>query len=421
MDFICNYRDINVKRDLLVSFENMPDLISVDCLRKLHEFNIDPIKLNKPTSFQVTYINQLIQENIEKVKEIIPSWVKWEYIKNLIIMPGCNSGKNDENLKSDSSSKKALAKVHSTCKLFFSSKEFYPYGTYMNWPLNKMKNYYGNILLNDAKFLKLLYSSQGETFSATEYVIDALESDKRTIYQFIDAANNICVLVDCENVDPYRFMSVFKNLESDEIRKIKKIVLYDDVNTSNAWDLICKHIDIPVEHKEVERILDNKSLVDHAMTAGAFKEYYTEQTESLILASSDSDFWGLISNLEEARFYVLNESEKTSPIILNKLDEKGINHCFMDDFAQGAVQSFKTIVLKKNLQKKIDEFNGTGCLFTLSLSELMNKLFEESAIKGEARQIAIEKEDFFKKYLKKGLKLKPYQDGEDYYFELELD
>lgn len=63
------------------------------------------------------------------------------------------------------------------------------------------------------------------------------------------------------------------------------------------------------------------------MTSGACKEYYQENTESLIFASSDSDFYGLISSLAGARFYVLNESDKTSDLILDKLDEANINYC----------------------------------------------------------------------------------------------
>ncbi|MBQ9520621.1 MAG: hypothetical protein IJR67_04000 [Acholeplasmatales bacterium] len=68
-------------------------------------------------------------------------------------------------------------------------------------------------------------------------------------------------------------MSVFKGVDEDSISKIKKVILYD-IHTSNAWDYINQMVKLPIEHKIIERVLENKSLVDIAMTAGTYKEYY---------------------------------------------------------------------------------------------------------------------------------------------------
>ena len=65
-------------------------------------------------------------------------------------------------------------------------------------------------------------------------------------------------------------------------------------------------------------------------------------------------------SLAGARFYVLNESDKTSDLILDKFDEANINYCFMDSFAQGEVQDFKNNVLLRNLQSKLNDFNQTN-------------------------------------------------------------
>ena len=89
------------------------------------------------------------------------------------------------------------------------------------------------------------------------------------------------------------------------------INLFDDVHTSSAWDYISDIIDIPVEHFETERVLENKSLVDMSMALQISKEYYENDVKSAILVSSDSDFWGLIKQLPRARFLVLNEFRKT--------------------------------------------------------------------------------------------------------------
>ncbi|MDE7214156.1 MAG: hypothetical protein K2N42_06215 [Anaeroplasmataceae bacterium] len=77
------------------------------------------------------------------------------------------------------------------------------------------------------------------------------------------------------------------------------------------------------------------------MTTGACKEFYGNNIESIILASSDSDFWGLVSSLPNAKFLVLNESTKPSNTILRVLKENHIQYCFMDLFAQAEVQEYK--------------------------------------------------------------------------------
>ena len=81
---------------------------------------------------------------------------------------------------------------------------------------------------------------------------------------------------------------------------------------------------LPVVKKDIERLLYNKSLVDITMTAGVCEEYYRNDMESIILAASDSDFWGLIKQLPNARFLVLNEYHKTSGAIIEQLDKYNI-------------------------------------------------------------------------------------------------
>ena len=199
---------------------------------------------------------------------------------------------------------------------------------YLNWPV-AFRETDGNVLYNDLKFLKMLYGANGDQFQASRYVVDAKSGTKDIFYDFVSEAQNVAIFVDCENVDPYAFGAMILNLDEDELAKIKKVVLYDDVNTSSAWDYITDIMDIPVVKKDIERILDNKSLVDITMTAGVCEEYYRNNMESIILASSDSDFWGLIKQLPSARFLVLNEYRKTSATIIEKLDQCDIKHCFM--------------------------------------------------------------------------------------------
>lgn len=367
----------------------------------------------------IAYVNQYILENIEGVKNLIPSWVKWDYVKGIFLMPGCYAGARGSAVQNSNQSKKIQSAINSVRITIAKNSAFYPYGFYVHWPTNKMEDHYGNILLNDEKFLKILYSAYDDTFHANTYVIDATLDEKNSIYDFILDANNIAILVDCENVDPYVFASVFKNLEEENLKKIKKVILYDDVNTSEAWDYINELIHLPIVHKEVERVLDNKSLVDMAMIAGACKEYYEEKTESLILVSSDSDFWALITNLKNAKFYILNESEKTSETIIERLDAENIEHCFMDSFAQAKVQDFKNMVLLRNLNAKIKAFNETGAFPYLNAMELVDQIFYECHIQGNFYQLNNEKEAFFKKFLKNGFKLNV--DKNDFSIKMEIN
>ena len=165
---------------------------------------------------------------------------------------------------------------------------------------------------------------------------DASKNVKRNIYEFIDNSQSVELVVDCENSDPFKLASVLKQLDKSETEKIQKIVLYDDVHTTNAWRYLKAVTGIPVEHNIVERIKYDKSLVDIKMGMGISKAYYKDNVTAFILLSSDSDFWGVISSLPEADFLVMVEEEKCGLDIQNVKDEMGKalaidTHALIDD------------------------------------------------------------------------------------------
>jgi hypothetical protein len=255
----------------------------------------------------------------------------------------------------------------------------------------------------------MLYAANGDRFQASRYVVDAKLDTKEGVYDFLEGASNVAVFVDCENVDPYAFGATILNLDKTTLSKIKKIVLYDDVNTSTAWDYIVDIMDIPIVKKDIERLLDNKSLVDITMAAGVCEEYYRNNVESIMLASSDSDFWGLIKQLPNARFLVLNEFRKTSVAIIEQLDKYNIQHCYMSDFAQDIIQKFKSDVLYLGLLEKIRKFNESGEFKWLDVDSLIQDIFYDANILGAVSQIKKEKDAFYNKYLKNGLLIKPIE------------
>ena len=417
--FLRNYKNIDdAKKFQMRPLESMSEYLDIDAIKYLRSQNIEVNITNaKSPTVYIAYINQYIVDNIEKIKPLIPDWIKFEYIKSLFLIPGGYAGHNGVNIRSDY--KKIFDVIFEIGKTYAAQRSDYPFQMYIHWP-KMFRETDGNILYNDLKFLKLLYAANGDSFQAGRYVIDAKETTKENVYYFLNEAENVAIFVDCENVDPYSFASTILNLNNDELSKIKKIVLYDDVNTSTAWDYISDIINIPVEKKDIERILDNKSLVDITMTAGVCEEYYKYNVESIILASSDSDFWALIKQLPNARFLVLNEFRKTSNAIIDQLDKHQIQHCFMSDFAQDKVQQFKSDVLYLGLMKRIKMFNQTGNFGTLDIDNLLRELFYEADIDGAESQLNREKEAFFRKYLKNGLLIKPVMADGKYTFQIEL-
>lgn len=417
--FLKNYKNIDdAHRFEMRPLETLTEYLDIDAIKFLRRKDIEVNITNaKSPTVNIAYINQYILDNIDKIKPLIPDWVKFQYIKNLFLMPGGYAGYNGNNIRNDY--KKIFNVILNVGKAYGAQRSEYPYQMYISWP-KAFRESDGNILFNDLKFLRLLYAANGDRFQACRYVVDAKEETKEEIYEFLDDAVNVAIFVDCENVDPYSFGATILNLDDSELIKIKKIVLYDDVNTSTAWDYITDIINLPVVKKDIERLLDNKSLVDITMTAGVCEEHYRNNMESIILASSDSDFWGLIKQLPSARFLVLNEFRKTSPAILEQLDKYKIQHCFMSDFAQDKVQQFKSDVLYLGLNERIKRFNKTGEFGTLDIDELLQELFYDANIGGAESQVEREKEAFFNKYLKSGLLIKPVVEDGKRIFKIEL-
>ena len=91
------------------------------------------------------------------------------------------------------------------------------------------------------------------------------------------------MVVDCENSDPYKLCATLKNLDYEVMQKITAIILFDDVHTATAWRILENYTRIPVEHIMIERIKQNKSLVDIKLTARACQEHYQKQVDSFVI------------------------------------------------------------------------------------------------------------------------------------------
>jgi len=373
---LCNIRSnlmlnyTNTERNIVFNMQNLDrqDIYKED-IKTLSQNDINIIKVNYKVNRYLADINLLISQRIVTIKDLFPEWVKWEYIKTLFVMP---KGQNEDMIKSES-------------KKFIQSRLSYPFTRYIYWhPVDE-----GNILLNDEKFLKILYRQYKDEFQDISKVKDASESVKTNIYDFINNNDSTVIVVDCENSDAYKLASVLKQLDSREIERIHKIMLYDDIHTTKAWAFLNKITNIPVEHILVDRIKENKSLVDMKMCAGVSASYYRDNITSFILCSSDSDFWGLISSMPEAKFLVMIEYSKCGPDIKNALIENGTYYCSIDDFCTGNIKNFKMAILHNELESRVKN------LIELDTNALLDDIF--TTLRMEISDA--ERQNFYKKYI----------------------
>lgn len=257
---------------------------------------------------------------------------------------------------------------------------------YISWsPQNA-----GNILYNDKKFVTLLYQWNYDCFTEYSKVSDAGSYVKGNVYEFIETSDKVVVVVDCENSDPYKLCATFKNLDYEYTQKISSIILFDDIHTASAWRILDSYTKIPVEHMMIDRVKQNKSLVDIMLTARACQEHFQNNVDSFIIVSSDSDYWGLISSLSEARFLVMIEHENCGPDLKNALINADIFYCYIDDFYSGNADDIKHGALLREMQRYMDN----------AVQLNVNAMFSEALRAARIEMNDAEKKQFMSRYIK---------------------
>ncbi len=351
-----------------------------DNIKTLEKWGIPIIRTNYRSELYMKDFNKLITENIDKCKEFFPDWVNWGYIRDLFVIPAYNK---------PGVIKKEFDK-------FMSKTDYYPFQMYIHWEPEDC----GSLLYTDGKFLSIIYKQHDDVFTDFTKYKDAHDETKNNIYSFIESSYRVAIAVDCENSDVYKLYSVLKNLDQHELMKIDKIVLYDDYHTNCGWDWLGKFTHIPVEHVMVERVTDQKSLVDIKMTAGVCKDYYENNITSFIIVSSDSDFWGLISSLPNADFLVMYEYSKCGHAIKKALSDHDIYYCSIDDFCSGNIEDLKKAVLFDTLEKYLPD------ILYLNGKELVKQIYVETRINATEKEM----QNFYNRYVKT-LRLKVDPEG----------
>ena len=309
-----NFSRINeCMRYELKNLDTLPQLVPPDCLSALAADGVDILRANYRLDRYLMDVNLQIADHIHRCKPLFPLWLNWSYIRELFIMP---KGGTEQGLK------RAAA-------VYCAHMRQYPYQVYLNWTPAED----GNILYNDRKFVTLLYARHNDRFREESRVSDAGAAVKDSICRFMEESRHAAVIVDCENADPYKLHAMLTGLDRETLLdRVRKIILYNDVHTSSAWKILDQFTDIPVEHCMTKRIKADKSLVDIQLAAGLCREHYENGTDTFILLSSDSDYWGLISAMPQIRFLVMVEDAKCSPAMKATLESGSVPYCCIDSF-----------------------------------------------------------------------------------------
>lgn len=245
-----NFKAINNRmRFDMCNLHSLPEYVPQDSLNELLQDGITIVRSRALPAQYIVDTNKHISNRINNCKSLFPLWLKWEYVRKLFLMP---DGLNEKGIKAAAAD-------------YYANKNKYPYQVYINWSYMDS----GNILYNDKKFVSLLYEANADYFTDLSKVSDAGNLTKAGIYKFLDKSERVVVVVDCENSDPYKLYATLNNLNQEALlNKICKIILYDDIHTTSAWKILERFTQIPIEHVLIERIKENKSLVDIRLPPG---------------------------------------------------------------------------------------------------------------------------------------------------------
>lgn len=330
------YKQINTELYYnLKNLNTLPEYIPEELLTQLSTDGIEIIHVNWTINQYIVQISEDIKNNIAQCRSWFPIWLSWEYIREMFLIPKI---RDQRQLKA-------------VWGYYTNHLENYPYQMFISCRASEQ----GNILFNDEKFVTFLYGMHGIAFEDRQKLKDASDYTKGNIHSFIEHGDSVAVIVDCENANLFKLYSLLERLDRGAIQKIKKIILYNDIHTSTAWALLNRFTTINVEHKMVDRIKEDKSLVDMKLAVGTCRQYYENHIESFVLVSSDSDYWGLITELSECRFMVALEYEKTSGKIIEAMKEKGVAYCYIDDFCSGNLEPIQSEALLLEIRSYLRE------------------------------------------------------------------
>ena len=349
------------------------DWFDTDAITFLRNVKIEIHIANGKAADYVTFLNKLIMDNISACADLYPDWVEWEYIKDLFTYTGWDTTEGQRR----------------EFNIYQANRESYPNKMYIHWKPRII----GDLLSDDVKFLKIIYQQHGTHFTMTGRCKDVDTDTKLSLNEFIAEGYPVDLIVDCENSDVYKLYAMLTSLDAHSLQKINKIILFDDDHTTVGWDFLQNCVDVNmIEHITVPRVVAEKSLVDMRMAMGISQEYYRNGVKSFILVASDSDYWGVISALPDAKFYCITENDKFGKAMCELLDKHNIEHCTLDDFNTTEADALKETVLTNALNTYVKGNTVVG----INGMDLVRQLYWNTRITATNEEMT----RFYNKYMK---------------------
>lgn len=384
------------------NFHNLltiPEYIPPEAVTTLEEDGVRINKAHMDINECLVEVNRQISDKIANVRSLYPSWVNWEYIKDIFLMP---NGTKKESL-------------HIERDIYNADWDKYPYRCYLN--LHGTPGRY--MFYDDSNFVEYLYRIHGDEFKGDDTLLRSTSGKaKDTVSAFFDNARKVFVAVDCENADPVRLAAALSEFPDDEKKKIKAVTLFDSSYTSAGWDTLDSVSEetphaffdwrlpglisgLPMEHEVVGRVVEHKSLVDMRLAVAVTEKALKEGYDSCILVSSDSDYYALIKSLPETKFLIMMEHKKAGDAIQDRLYQDGVPYCFLDEFNTSLANDIKTVTVQHYIENYL-----TRLLPKEGFRELIEKAAKDSWISLSED----EAESFMDRFMK-SLSIVP--DGED--------
>lgn len=311
---IASFTDINEQFRNGVQLADIP--MTARLVSDIAKYDINIVNSGS-LSRNVIELNKLIDERIEKIALGFKG-IPQEWIQEMFSMPAGDT----------------IDGVRMAVRRYRQFKNFYPYQKYVNWPFaetpeeKRSKNIFGN----DKDLHALL--------------ADIHANKKSKLIDFVGTANDVVVVVDCENSDAQRLYDALRTVKGN----LRKIILIDDTHTNLMWDEMVREYreaGITIEHDELPRLKEQKSLVDLRMVAKTCEEFYKNNISHFILASSDSDIWALISSLPDAEIMVLAEKCKCGDVLIEALTQHKIQRLFLEDITVNSSELMDRIMHKQ--------------------------------------------------------------------------
>ncbi len=168
-------------------------------------------------------LNRIMDDCIDDCAKLFPN-VKWDYIRDLFVVPGVTDEQVDETL----------------------AKGAFTADGYLYWPDMPWK--WEELISGDEDFLRALYLKNRDSFFPSEKLpMDAPES-VQTVHGFLAGARKAAMFVDCGKTDPFRFVSFLEALPDTDAAKLGPIRLFCDENTSPTWEHLRSCVLVPVEY-----------------------------------------------------------------------------------------------------------------------------------------------------------------------------